>query len=151
MVFTKMPIHADQESEVHVAGTPLAYNFTKKARRIKGQPMAFAVSITDSQKFATEGLISDYLRTKRENADLKAENTALKEKVAAMKTNSAEKMLQLREIPRDQAKEEIRKFFQDHHGESIYPSDILQALHLDYDLIYEICEELEKEGKIKGL
>lgn len=68
-----------------------------------------------------------------------------------MQTNSAEEMLQLREIPREQAKEEIRKFFQDHHGEAIYPSDILEALHLDYDLVYEICEELEKEGKIKGL
>lgn len=149
MVFTKMPIHADQETEVHVAGTPLAYKLPKRPRRIKGQ--TFAVSSTDSQKFATEGLFSDYLRTKRENADLKAENMALKEKVAAMKTNSGEKMLQFRELPREQAKEEIRKFFQDHHGESIYPSDILDGLHLDYDLVYEICEELEREGKIKGL
>jgi hypothetical protein len=68
-----------------------------------------------------------------------------------MQHNSAEKIMQLREIPREQAKAEIRKFFQDHHGESVYPSDILDSLHLDYDLVCEICEELEKEGKIKGL
>jgi hypothetical protein len=149
LVFTKMPIYADQESEVQVAGTPLAYKLRKSPRRIKGQ--TFAVSSTDSQKFATEGLFSDYLRTKRENVDLRVENTALKEKVAVMQHNSAEKIMQLREIPREQAKAEIRKFFQDHHGESVYPSDILESLHLDYDLVYEICEELEKEGKIKGL
>lgn len=89
---------------------------------------------------------------KMENARLKAENVSLRKRVVAMQaTNSAEKFLEIRDIPRDQAKEEVRAFFESHHGETIYPSDVMEALSLDYDLVYEICEELEKEGNIKGL
>jgi hypothetical protein len=77
---------------------------------------------------------------------------ALKAKVAAMRaTNSPEKVLEVREIPREQAKEEIRAFFKDHHGKAIYPSDVMEALSLDYDLVYELCEELEREGMVRGL
>ena len=87
-----------------------------------------------------------------ENAKLKAENEGLRAKVVAMQaTNSAGNFLEIREIPREQAKEEVRAFFKAHHGEAIYPSDVMEALCLDYDLVYEICEELEKEGMVKGL
>jgi len=68
-----------------------------------------------------------------------------------MKINSAEEVLEIREIPRKQAKDEIRAFFKSHDGETIYPSDIMEALALDYDLVYEICEELEEEGKVKSI
>lgn len=102
-------------------------------------------SISDSEIFASTGLYAECLQ-------LKAENEGLRAKVVAMQaTNSAEKILEIREIPREQAKEEVRAFFKAHHGEAIYPSDVMEALSLDYDLVYEICEELEQEGKIKGL
>ena len=102
-------------------------------------------SISDSEIFASTGLYAECLQ-------LKAENEGLRAKVVAMQaTNSAEKFLEIREIPREQAKEDIRAFFKAHHGEAIYPSDVMEALSLDYDLVYEICEELEQEGKIKGL
>ena len=102
-------------------------------------------SISDSEIFASTGLYAECLQ-------LKAENEGLRAKVVAMQaTNSPEKILEIREIPREQAKEEVRAFFKAHHGEAIYPSDVMEALSLDYDLVYEICEELEQEGKIKGL
>ncbi|MBM4275932.1 MAG: hypothetical protein FJ134_15955 [Deltaproteobacteria bacterium] len=89
---------------------------------------------------------------KKENAKLKADNEGLRAKVAAMQAaNSAERFLEIREIPREQAKKEVRAFFEAHHGKAIYPSDVMEALALDYDLVYEICEELEKEGAVKGL
>jgi|WetSurMetagenome_2_1015567.scaffolds.fasta_scaffold425457_3 DUF971 family protein len=95
--------------------------------------------------FEYTGLYSECLRLRAVNAELRA-------KVVAMEaTNSAEKILEIREISREQAKEEIRAFFKAHHGESIYPSDVMEALALDYDIVYEICEELEKEGAVKGL
>jgi len=109
-------------------------------------------SISDSEIFASTGLYAECLQLKGENAKLKAENEGLRAKVVAMQaTNSPEKILGIREIPREQAKEEVRAFFKAHHGEAIYPSDVMEALSLDYDLVYEICEELEQEGKIKGL
>jgi hypothetical protein len=33
--------------------------------------------------------------------------------------------------------------------EKIYPSEIAERLHIDYDLCVEIIEELLKEGKIE--
>lgn len=109
-------------------------------------------SIPDSEKIANIGLYAECLQLKAENAKLKAENEDLRAKVVAMQaTNSSEKFLEIREIPREQAKEEVRAFFKAHHGEAIYPSDVMEALSLDYDLVYEICEELEKEGMVKGL
>jgi hypothetical protein len=81
-----------------------------------------------------------------------AEITTLKEKIAAMQaTNSAKEFFEIRDIPREQAKAEIKAYFESHHGEAIYPSDIMEDLRLDYDLIGELCDELEKKGKIRGL
>ena len=120
----------------------------------KGIPTAKTLrsSIPDSEKFANTGLYAECLQLKAENDKLKAENEDLRAKVVAMQaTNSSEKFLEIREIPREQAKEEVRAFFKAHHGEAIYPSDVMEALSLDYDLVYEICEELEKEGMVKGL
>jgi len=115
-------------------------------------PVSFALSSSDSGLFEHTNLYSECLRLKAVNAELRAENESLMAKVVAMQaTNSAEKILEIREIPRDQAKEEIRAFFKAHDGEAIYPSDVMEALSLDYDLVYEICEELEKEGMVKGL
>jgi len=127
-------------------GTPIAFDFKGEAT-----PVSLQSSISDIEIFAISGLYAECLQLKAENATLKAENKSLKAKVVAMKaTNSAEKFLEIREIPREQAKEEIRVFFKEHHGEVFYPSDIMEALSIDYDLVYEICEELEKEGMVKG-
>jgi len=128
-------------------GTPFAFGLESEAT-----PLTFLPSISDSEVFANTDLFAECLQMKAENAKLKAENEGLRAKVVAMQaTNSAEKFLEIREIPRDQAKEEIRAFFKAHDGETIYPSDVMEALSLDYDLVYEICEELEKEGMVKGL
>lgn len=128
-------------------GTDIAFGFMGEST-----PVSFAFSSSNSGLFEHTNLRSECLRLKAVNAELRAENESLKAKVVAMQaTNSAGKFLEIREIPREQAKEEVRAFFKAHHGETIYPSDVMEALSLDYDLVYEICEELEQEEKIKGL
>ena len=127
--------------------TPFAFGM-----RGESTPISFRVVLSDSEVFAKSGLLEECLQLKMETTKLKAENISLKAKVVAMQaTNSAERFQEFREIPRDQAKEEVRAFFKAHHGETIYPSDIMNTLSLDYNLVYEICEELEQEGEIKGL
>ncbi|MFZ0052957.1 MAG: hypothetical protein WAK96_14365 [Desulfobaccales bacterium] len=128
-------------------GTPFAYGLEGDAT-----PLTFLSSVSDSEVFANTGLFAECLQLKAENSKLKAQNESLRAKVVAMRaTDPAEKFLEIREIPREQAKEEIRAFFKTHHGKNIYPSDVMEALSLDYDLVYEICEELEKEGMVKKL
>ena len=128
-------------------GTPIALVYKGEAT-----PVPLASSISESVIFSKTNPYAECLQLRAENTKLKAENKVLRAKVVAMQvTNSAKELLEIREIPRKQAKEEVRAFFKAHHGEAIYPSDVMEALSLDYDLVYEICEELEKEGNIKGL
>ncbi|MBU4233909.1 MAG: hypothetical protein KKD99_04325 [Proteobacteria bacterium] len=130
-----------------VIGTPIAFGY-----RGEDTTSPLRSSIPDSVEFSKTNLYTECLQLRAENAKLKAENEGLRAKVVAMQaTNSAEKFLEIREIAREQAKEEVRAFFKEHHGEAIFPSDVMEALSLDYDLVYEICEELEREGAVKGL
>jgi len=53
------------------------------------------------------------------------------------------------EMPREEAKTAIQTYFDTHHGEKIYPSDIWETLNINYILIQELIEELEGEGKVR--
>lgn len=139
---------AQEAFTTSAGGTVFAYKMAPKERKREIYP----VSTDSSGKFHSLGIVQGYLQLKWQNAQLLAENAALKEKVAAMQAiDSAKDLLEIRDIPREQAKAEIKAYFESHHGESIYPSDIMENLRLDYDLIGELCDELEKEGKIRGL
>lgn len=54
----------------------------------------------------------------------------------------------IEEISRDEAKDRIITYFNE-NGNDIYPSDISEKLHIDYDLLWEIINELEEEGFIQ--
>ena len=63
--------------------------------------------------------------------------------------DSVESEISLRDIPREQQKQEIIAYCNTH--EDIWAPDIVDELLLDYDDVNEILEELEKEGKIKEI
>lgn len=57
-----------------------------------------------------------------------------------------------RDIPKEQAKEEIKALFAaKKQDELIYLDDIMDALDLRYGLVAEVCEELERAGEIRGV
>jgi transposase len=58
-------------------------------------------------------------------------------------------IINLRDIPYDQAREEIKKYFEAHHGENLYSHDITKALCIDIEMVDNIIEKLEREGQIK--
>ena len=88
-------------------GTPFAFGLESEAT-----PLTFLPSISDSEVFANTDLFAQCLQMRAENAKLKAENESLKAKVVAMQaTNSAEQILEIRDLSREQAKEEVRAFF----------------------------------------
>jgi|GEM_PF-3485249 len=60
-------------------------------------------------------------------------------------------LLELRDIPRDQAKEEIAKYFENHHGDSFDEATLQDALKVSIWTIIDVCDELEKEGRIRGI
>jgi Mn-dependent DtxR family transcriptional regulator len=64
-----------------------------------------------------------------------------------IEAQSEEKVIALREIPREQAKQEIQQLFSS--GRTLYYSDIAEELRLDLKLVVDICRELEENGEVK--
>jgi len=59
-----------------------------------------------------------------------------------------QKVVVIEEISKDEAKKRISDCLCE-IKEKIYPSEIAERLHIDYDLCVEIIEELLKEGEIE--
>ena len=72
---------------------------------------------------------------------------ALDERVAPLEEHSAEeKVIELREVTKDEARAEIVDLFAT--GETLYYSDISERLRIDFDMVVEICHNLEEQEKI---
>ena len=59
-----------------------------------------------------------------------------------------EAVIELRDISIEQAKMEIKGFFEKRHGETLDAGHVMDALNIDYDLIDKALKELANEGKI---
>jgi hypothetical protein len=69
-----------------------------------------------------------------------------------MKTAYAEIQVPIgRDISKEQAKEEVKAFFASKGDSLVYLDDIMEALDLKYEMVTEICRELEENREIKGI
>jgi hypothetical protein len=102
-------------------------------------------SATTSPVFIYDAGTSD--RISRIEEDLR-EVKAMLQEIYNM-GNKHHEVLELRDISRHQAKKEIASYFEDHHGETFNEADLQEALKISIWMVIDICEELEKEGKIK--
>jgi len=91
---------------------------------------------------------------KKEIKSLKKECKDLKKMVtqlAKAMENIEDNFIEIRDIPYGQAKEEIAKYFKEHDGKNIDPAYLEEKLCIEFEMAFAICEELEAEGKIKGI
>lgn len=87
-------------------------------------------------------------------SNLLLENELLRQEVEHIKRRLSEledripeeKIIVLRQISREEAKQEIRQLFSS--GRTLYYSDIAEELRLDLKLVVEICLELQASGEI---
>ena len=77
---------------------------------------------------------------------LKARVAVLEEQVARLEEDSAPKVIELREVTKDEARAEIIDLFAT--GETFYYSDIFERLRIDLEMVVEICHELQEEDVI---
>jgi hypothetical protein len=125
------------------SGMPMAM-WWEKAGLLRGIQVTFAAGISSS---------SDLLE--QENMQLRNENLMLRDTISRIEERLAgieafipvEKVVVLREISRDEAKQEITKLFST--GKTLYYSDIVEQLKIDLELVVDICDELIREGKIQ--
>lgn len=88
-------------------------------------------------------------------ASLQEETAYLKKRLEAVEQRlqqleaclPRQQVVVLREISREQAKDEISKLFLE--GGRLYYSDIAHKLRLDLELVVEICRELLEKGEIQ--
>ena len=78
---------------------------------------------------------------------LESRIATLEERIASSEGLSAEvKVIELREVTMDEARAEIVNLFAT--GETLYYSDISERLRIDFDMVADICRELQQEGAI---
>lgn len=82
----------------------------------------------------------------KEVADLRERVMVLEAGFFNVAADKLPEIIEIREIGREQAKAEIVDLFAT--GETLYYSDIADRLLLDYEMVIEICRELESEGAI---
>ena len=69
-----------------------------------------------------------------------------KVKQRLLELENREKIIVLRELTREEAKEEIRQLFKS--GRTLYYSDVAEELKLDLKLVVDICRELQESNEI---
>lgn len=83
---------------------------------------------------------------------LEREISNLKQIIQAIQENfqAAPKTIELRDLTPKQAKKEIEAYFKAHDGEVISAVDLQKELGIEIELACKICEDLEREGKVRG-
>lgn len=87
---------------------------------------------------------------------LQKEVQSLKQEIAEMKAmlegqDTAEPVFELREVSYEDAKREIKQYFEAHHGENIDAADLQEVLGIDIQMAIQICQDLDRDGQIKAL
>ena len=100
------------------------------------------------------GILSSSDLLEQENMQLRNENITLKDAIRRIEERltsieaslPSEKVLILRDISKEDAKNEIKRLFSS--GNTLYYSDIAQKLGLDLELVIGICNDLQRRGEI---
>jgi len=90
---------------------------------------------------------------------LRKENEALRKDVGEIKEvigrlvaiSGVSEVIELRDISYEDAKAQIKQYFEAHHGEEIDAADLEEALGIDIVMAIQICQDLEQEGRVKGV
>lgn len=89
----------------------------------------------------------DELLTKLEEMDRQLQETGAR--VSELeKTTGVLAPVQLRDLSDENAKLEIKSFFEKHHGKTLFPDEVADALDLDVLQVIRLCRELAGEGEI---
>ena len=136
---------------VEVSDTGLSFGTPIEVLESKGRLLT---SIAGVSAFAVG--TESYGWFEQENTQLRIENYALRERIRAVEERLAnieatipkERVIILREISKEEAKEEMRNLFST--GRTLYYSDIAEELRLDLEMVVGICNELQESGEISA-
>jgi len=114
-------------------------------QKVRGIMQAMQVII--NMPSSTWGTVENFPSLATENILLQREIEQIKRRLAELeKRMPKEKVIVLREISREQAKQEIQQLFSS--GRTLYYSVIAEELSLDLELVVDICQELQDSGEV---
>ncbi len=88
-----------------------------------------------------------------EDIKFKSKLEALEKRIEKLEEKSGftePEPINIRDISYAQAMIEIAQFYKERHGEDFDAADIEESLGIEFEMAMQICEELEKEGKIRS-
>jgi hypothetical protein len=59
------------------------------------------------------------------------------------------RVIELRDIPKEQATNEVLEYYKAH--KEAYPSEVAEALRIDYEMVWEITDLLKSQGRLEVL
>ena len=83
-----------------------------------------------------------------ENRSYRQRIETLERQMIELLEDRAESEPRVRDVTKAVGRREVRTYFKEHREEIIYPSDVADALDLEYDFVLGLIEELEAEGRI---
>jgi regulator of replication initiation timing len=124
----------------------LEEDIKQKAREV--MQVTQAMQVTINMPSSTWGSAVNFLSMTAENISLRKEVEQIKQQLAELEERMPKKkVIVLREISREQAKQEIQQLFSS--GRTLYYSDIAEELSLDLELVVDICRELEENREVR--
>ena len=92
----------------------------------------------------------EFKNIERDMDELKNRVNKIDSKVEELRGISP-KVIIVEEVPKEEAKRRVEDFLRDYmkRHENVYPSDVADELGLKYELVREIFDILEKEGKLE--
>ncbi len=136
-------IASSADIELISSGIPMTM-WGEKARLLSSIQFTFASGMPSSSDL----LEQENMQLRNENLILRDAIRRIEERLASIEASlPAERVVVLREIGKDEAKQEIIRLFST--GKTLYYSDIVEQLKIDLELVVDICDEMIKEGKIQ--
>ncbi len=91
-----------------------------------------------------ESLTNELIQLRNENREIRKEYNEIKTRLKELARGP--ERIEVIELPGIKIRELIIKYYSEHKGEEIYPSDVAYALNLEARKVFELCENLRKEG-----
>lgn len=107
--------------------------------------------LTTPSPYALEDAYARRLQIKVESLENEVREIKALLSSAAPEDEKAGTHLTLRDIPYEQAKEEIAAYFKAHNGKAVDAGDLQEALRIDIETCIQVLGELDEEGRIKAL
>ena len=117
----------------------------KVAENVMGKDHLLSDPRIDSARRDNRKLVTENRKLKKDLNEVRDRIEAVENRLSGLA--GEEKVIVLRAITREEAKDEIKGLFD--AGRVLYYSDIADELRIDLELAVEICQELENEGEIE--